>query len=118
LTPSQWTLTTTDYVLLKSTRLINSYDRFRGVVSLFSLQDGVLKKGLSLCFNGPAYLINALPLGDKIVSCHTKKKYEVLDVGVMYPSETPTGTLRAGQVGFVCQKLNQISTSASSNDLP
>lgn len=68
---------------LKALLFDSYYDRFRGVVSLLSVQDGILKKG------------------DKISSCFTKKKYEVLDLGVMHPKETPTGSLRAGQVGYV-----------------
>jgi translation factor GUF1, mitochondrial len=96
----------------------NSYDRFRGVVSLLSVQDGVLKKGLSTHQQIEINIMNVFILGDKISSCHTKKKYEVLDVGIMYPDETPTGTLRAGQVGFVCGIFNSTNRSRSSNHYP
>ncbi|KAG9046410.1 Translation factor guf1 mitochondrial [Tulasnella sp. UAMH 9824] len=65
---------------LKALLFDSSYDRYRGVISLFSLQDGQLKKG------------------DKIISCHTKKRYDVIEVGVMNPEETPVATLYAGQV--------------------
>ncbi|KAG8835361.1 Translation factor guf1 mitochondrial [Serendipita sp. 399] len=59
------------------------FDHYRGVIMLLSVESGVLKKG------------------DRIVSVHTSKKYEILDIGVMHPGETPTGSLRAGQVGYI-----------------
>ncbi|KAG8930153.1 Translation factor guf1 mitochondrial [Tulasnella sp. 417] len=76
---------------LKALLFDSSYDRYRGVISLFSLQDGQLKKG------------------DKIISCHTKKRYDVMEVGVMNPEETPVGTLYAGQVGYVACNMKQSS---------
>jgi translation elongation factor EF-4 len=45
----------------------DSYDRYRGVISLVSVQAGGLKKG------------------DRIMSCFTRKKYEVVDIGIMHP---------------------------------
>ncbi|KAG8763099.1 Translation factor guf1 mitochondrial [Ceratobasidium sp. 423] len=56
----------------------SQYDRYRGVVSLVSLQSGQLRKG------------------DKIASCHTRKKYDIVDIGIMHPEEEPTGMLQAG----------------------
>lgn len=76
---------------LKALLFDSSYDRYRGVISLFSLQDGQMKKG------------------DKIISCHTKKRYDVTEVGVMNPEETPVGTLFAGQVGYVACNMKQSS---------
>ncbi|KIO21548.1 hypothetical protein M407DRAFT_125564 [Tulasnella calospora MUT 4182] len=76
---------------LKGLLFDSSYDRYRGVISLFSLQDGQIKKG------------------DKIISCHTKKRYDVMEVGVMNPEETPVGTLYAGQVGYVACNMKQSS---------
>ncbi|KAG8899304.1 Translation factor guf1 mitochondrial [Tulasnella sp. 408] len=76
---------------LKALLFDSSYDRYRGVISLFSLQDGQIKKG------------------DKIISCHTKKRYDVMEVGVMNPEETPVGTLYAGQVGYVACNMKQSS---------
>ena len=64
--------------------LIDSwYDNYKGVVLLVRLFDGALKPG------------------DQIVSFATGKKYYVGEVGIMYPLETATSTLRAGQVGYV-----------------
>jgi translation elongation factor EF-4 len=37
------------------------------VISLISIQGGTLKKG------------------DRIASCHTRKKYEIVDIGLMHP---------------------------------
>ncbi|KZV92180.1 translation factor GUF1, mitochondrial [Exidia glandulosa HHB12029] len=59
------------------------YDRYRGVISLVSIKDGELRKG------------------DKIASCHSRKKYEVMDLGIMHPEEVPTACLRPGQVGWI-----------------
>ena len=39
--------------------------------------------------------------GDKIVSAHSKKTFEVHDCGLLYPDETSTGILYAGQVGYM-----------------
>lgn len=43
--------------------------------------------------------------GDKIASCHTGKRYDVTEVGVMNPEETPTGSLYAGQVSAVARRF-------------
>ncbi|ORY96206.1 P-loop containing nucleoside triphosphate hydrolase protein [Syncephalastrum racemosum] len=59
------------------------YDQYKGVVCMLRIVDGVLKKG------------------DKITSAHSDNKYEVTEVGVMYPEQLPTGYLHAGQVGYV-----------------
>ena len=32
-------------------------------------------------------------LGDNVLSCSTKQKYEVLDVGILHPNEVSTGVL-------------------------
>jgi translation elongation factor EF-4 len=61
----------------------SEYDRFRGVVSLVAVREGTLR------------------LGDKIASSHSGRKYEVLDCGILHPTETPTAFLSAGQVGYV-----------------
>ncbi|TFY82986.1 hypothetical protein EWM64_g1028 [Hericium alpestre] len=76
---------------LKAFLFDSSYDRYRGVISLVSVQDGILRKG------------------DKIASYHTRKKYEVTDVGIMYPEEVSTAKLMAGQVGFIACNMKQSS---------
>ncbi|KAI0707866.1 GTP-binding protein lepa [Earliella scabrosa] len=74
---------------LKAFLFDSSYDRYRGVISLMSIQGGVLRKG------------------DKIASCHTRKKYEVTELGIMHPEEEPTDCLRPGQVGFVACSMKE-----------
>ncbi|KAJ3182244.1 Translation factor guf1 mitochondrial [Gaertneriomyces sp. JEL0708] len=60
----------------------NWYDKYLGVVCLFAIRDGTLKKG------------------DRLVSAHTKITYEVTDLGIMYPEQRTTTSLHAGQVGY------------------
>ncbi|KAF5389831.1 hypothetical protein D9757_003585 [Collybiopsis confluens] len=67
------------------------YDRYRGVISLVNIQDGVLRKG------------------DRIVSCHTRKKYEISEIGVMYPEEVATDILCPGQVGYIACNMKESS---------
>ncbi|EJF66270.1 GTP-binding protein lepa [Dichomitus squalens LYAD-421 SS1] len=74
---------------LKGFLFDSSYDRYRGVISLMSIQGGVLRKG------------------DRIASCHTRKKYEVAELGIMYPEEVLTDCLRPGQVGFVACSMKE-----------
>ncbi|EPQ57963.1 GTP-binding protein lepa [Gloeophyllum trabeum ATCC 11539] len=68
---------------LKAFLFDSSYDRYRGVISLVSIQSGVLQKG------------------DRIQSMATSKRYEVTDLGIMSPEEKPTASLREGQVGWM-----------------
>lgn len=59
------------------------YDTYVGVVCLIAVKDGSIKRG------------------DKIVSSHSDTKYEVAEVGIMHPEQTPTTQLQVGQVGYV-----------------
>ena len=47
--------------------------------------------------------------GDKIVSCHSRKKYEVTDVGILHPEEVSTSVLLPGQVGYVSCNMKESS---------
>ncbi|TFK76221.1 GTP-binding protein lepa [Pluteus cervinus] len=76
---------------LKAFLFDSFYDRYRGVISLVNVQAGTIRKG------------------DKILSCHTRKRYEVQDVGVMYPEEVPVDCLRPGQVGYVSCNMKESS---------
>ncbi|OCH88190.1 GTP-binding protein lepa [Obba rivulosa] len=76
---------------LKAFLFDSSYDRYRGVISLVNVQEGVLHKG------------------DKIASCYTRKKYEVTDLGIMHPEEVPTTCLRPGQVGYIACNMKESS---------
>lgn len=69
----------------------SQYDRYRGVISLVSLQSGQIRKG------------------DKIASHHSRKKYDVVDVGIMHPEEESTGILQAGQVGYITCNMKESS---------
>ncbi|CCM04403.1 uncharacterized protein FIBRA_06580 [Fibroporia radiculosa] len=71
---------------LKALLFDSSYDRYRGVISLVNIQGG-----------------------DKIASCHTRKKYEVVDLGIMHPEESPTASLQPGQVGFIACNMKESS---------
>ncbi|KIM48774.1 hypothetical protein M413DRAFT_437952 [Hebeloma cylindrosporum] len=76
---------------LKAFLFDSLYDKYRGVISLISVQGGVLRKG------------------DKIASCFTRKKYEVTELGIMYPEEVPTKSLYPGQVGYIACNMKQSS---------
>ncbi|KAK2466743.1 hypothetical protein APHAL10511_001001 [Amanita phalloides] len=67
------------------------YDQYRGVISLLSVQDGVIQKG------------------DKIASCHSRKKYEITELGILNPEEVPAACLRPGQVGYISCNMKESS---------
>lgn len=73
------------------------FDTYLGVVLLVYVVDGSVRKG------------------QKIVSAHTKTKYEVKDIGIMYPDRLSTGGLRAGQVGYIVPGMKN-STDAFIGD--
>ncbi|KAI0063422.1 GTP-binding protein lepa [Artomyces pyxidatus] len=76
---------------LKAFLFDSSYDRYRGVISLVSVQNGVLRKG------------------DKIASSYTRKRYEITELGIMHPEEVPTSALLPGQVGYIACNMKQSS---------
>lgn len=59
------------------------YDPYLGVVLLVYVADGMVRKG------------------QRIFSPHTERKYEVKDVGIMYPDRVSIDNLKAGQVGYI-----------------
>ncbi|KAF3932219.1 hypothetical protein ABW20_dc0110174 [Dactylellina cionopaga] len=64
--------------------LIDSwYSTYKGVVLLVRVFDGVVKQG------------------DQIMSIGSKLKYFVGELGMQYPTEVATNSLRAGQVGYM-----------------
>lgn len=70
------------------------------------MQHGTVQKGTS----HPPSLLDALYivlLGDKIVSCHTRKKYEITELGIMNPEEVPAASLRPGQVGYIACNMKE-----------
>jgi len=66
------------------------YDEYRGIICLVEVIDGKVKKG------------------DKIIAAQTQLSYEVLDIGIMYPNPTPTGTLYTGQVGYLIAGMRTV----------
>ncbi|EPY52563.1 GTPase [Schizosaccharomyces cryophilus OY26] len=66
------------------------YNNYQGVISLVRLMDGTLQKG------------------QKLMSVNTGRKYEVQQVGIMYPDMTETSQLRAGQVGYIVSNMKNI----------
>lgn len=66
------------------------YDEYKGVVSLIAIKDGSIKKG------------------DMISLAQTGKQYEVLELGLMYPDETPMPALYAGQVGYLIAGMKTV----------
>ncbi|XP_060004224.1 translation factor GUF1, mitochondrial isoform X2 [Lagenorhynchus albirostris] len=69
----------------------STFDQYRGVIANVALFDGVVSKG------------------DKIVSTHTQKTYEVNEVGVLNPNEQPTHKLYAGQVGYLIAGMKDVT---------
>ncbi|KAF7265396.1 hypothetical protein GWI33_021189 [Rhynchophorus ferrugineus] len=61
----------------------SSYDKYRGVLSLISVNDGSLK------------------IGDTIQSCHTQSTYEIKSISLLTPNEKPVNTITAGQIGLI-----------------
>lgn len=73
------------------------FDNYLGVVLLIHVVDGTVKKG------------------QKILSAHTGLKYEIKDVGIMYPNKMSTRLLSAGQVGYIVPGM-KVSDEAHSGD--
>ena len=75
---------------LKALLFDSWFDDYRGVVCLIAIHNGMLKKG------------------DKIQLIQGGRSYEALDVGFMYPNETATGALYAGQVGYIVAGMKTV----------
>lgn len=67
------------------------YDSYLGVVLLVHIVDGTVKKG------------------QRVFSPHTERKYEVKEVGIMYPERVSIDMLKAGQVGYIVCGMKQTS---------
>lgn len=75
---------------LKALLFDSWFDEYRGVICLVALHSGQLSKG------------------DKITLAHDGVSYEVLELGIMYPDETPYQTLYAGQVGYLIAGMKTV----------
>ncbi|XP_053433592.1 translation factor GUF1, mitochondrial isoform X7 [Nycticebus coucang] len=69
----------------------STFDQYRGVIANVALFDGMVSKG------------------DKVVSAHTKKTYEVNEVGILNPNEQSTQKLYAGQVGYLIAGMKDVT---------
>jgi GTP-binding protein LepA len=67
------------------------FDSYLGVVSLVRVKNGVIK------------------VNDKMQVFSTGKVYEVNGVGIYTPKRTETGSLRAGEVGYVVAGIKEIN---------
>ena len=66
------------------------YDSYQGVIVLFRIMDGKIKKG------------------DKIRLMATGKEYEVIRLGVFSPTAKELDELGAGEVGFLCGNIKEL----------
>ena len=86
----------------------SKFDNYLGIVSLVRVVNGELRKG------------------DKMLVKSTRETYQVDDVGIYTPKRTPTGILRAGEVGYVVAGIKDIHgapvgdtlTKAKTPDVP
>ncbi|KFV58875.1 hypothetical protein N341_01010, partial [Tyto alba] len=76
---------------LKALVFDSTFDHYRGVIANIALFGGEIQKG------------------HKIVSAHTKKRYEVNEVGILTPNEQPTHNLYAGQVGYLIAGMKEVT---------
>lgn len=76
---------------LKALIFDSKYDNYKGVIIYTRVIDGQVKKG------------------DTIRLMNTGKKYEVTEVGACIPGPVPTDALRAGEVGYICGSIKQVS---------
>lgn len=67
------------------------YDPYRGVIVFFRVVDGEVKKG------------------DKVRFLASASEHEVTEVGVMQPYQVPVTSLRAGEVGYICGSIKDVS---------
>uniref|UniRef100_A0A8C6KE33 GTP binding elongation factor GUF1 n=1 Tax=Nothobranchius furzeri TaxID=105023 RepID=A0A8C6KE33_NOTFU len=68
----------------------SNFDHYRGVVANIAVVGGRVNKG------------------DKIVSAHLGKTYEVNELGLLRPDEHPTQKLFAGQVGYMVAGMKDV----------
>lgn len=66
------------------------YNDYKGVVCLMAIKDGSIK------------------VGDKITLAQNDQSYEVLELGLMFPNETPMNELFAGQVGYLITGMKNV----------
>uniref|UniRef100_A0A7E4W0Y8 Translation factor GUF1 homolog, mitochondrial n=1 Tax=Panagrellus redivivus TaxID=6233 RepID=A0A7E4W0Y8_PANRE len=70
------------------------FEQFRGAIAMIAVKEGSIARG------------------QKIASFNGQKEYEVAEVGIMYPSLTPTTRLCAGQIGYVICNMKTVQEAA------
>lgn len=75
---------------LKALLFDSWFDPYKGVICLIALKNGIIKKG------------------DSITLAQTNNTYEVLELGIMYPEQTPMPALYAGQVGYLVAGMKTV----------
>ncbi len=75
---------------LKALIFDSYYDNYKGVVIYTRIIDGSVKAG------------------DKILMMNTGASYDVTEVGVNTPYQTPVQELSAGSVGYICASIKQV----------
>lgn len=75
---------------LKALLFDSWYDEYKGVVCLIAVQDGSISTGDSICL------------------AQSGKNYEVHEIGLMHPDETPMTALYAGQVGYLISGMKTV----------
>uniref|UniRef100_A0A3B3R414 GTP binding elongation factor GUF1 n=1 Tax=Paramormyrops kingsleyae TaxID=1676925 RepID=A0A3B3R414_9TELE len=68
----------------------STFDHYRGVVASIAVFGGQVRKG------------------DRIMSAHLGKVYEVNELGILRPDEHPTDRLLAGQVGYMIAGMKEV----------
>ena len=76
---------------LKALIFDSYYDNFKGAVCFVRVFDGVCRAG------------------DKILMMQTGKEYEVTEVGVFTPSMNSKNQLLAGEVGYICASIKNLT---------
>ncbi|KAK9477315.1 P-loop containing nucleoside triphosphate hydrolase protein [Lipomyces japonicus] len=66
------------------------FDNYLGVILLIHVVDGSLKKG------------------DKVMSAHSRLKYEVRDIGILHPDRKSMPHIKTGQVGYAVLGMKNI----------
>ena len=67
------------------------YDAYRGVIVFFRVVDGQVKKG------------------DKLRFMASAAEHDITEVGVMTPQQVQVDTLRAGEVGYICGSIKDVT---------
>lgn len=67
------------------------FDSYRGVVVLFRVVDGEVKRG------------------DKVRFLASGAEHATTEVGIMTPNQVPVTSLRAGEVGYLCGSIKDVS---------